>query len=118
MENCSICGKEMFSDGLGTGYGTNEKGEKLCYSCCGEQDKKYLIENGKLSGYLSRDENGFYFGNWPGSFKIRVYGVRYSWHNFAGKNGRRDFWLSYAGENYHGVNIGDNECATIKRVKK
>ena len=112
------CGHMAESDGFSTGYGIDKDGKKICFACCGEQDKQTLIETGKLSGYFSKDEKGHYFGNWPGSFKIRVYSVRYSWHNFAGRNGRRDFWLTYNGENYHGVNIGDQECATIKRVKK
>ena len=117
---CSICGKEITREenSISTGYATNKDGEKICYQCCGELDKKELSETGVLHGYLSKDEAGYYFGNWPGTLKIRVYGVRKSWHNFAGKDGRRDFWLQFNGGNYHVLNIGDNECAKVKRCKK
>ena len=112
-EKCKICGAEFVSNGCGTGYGINENGEKICYSCCGKADAEKLEKDGILSGYFS---DGF-FTNWPGTFKIKVQGVKKSWHNFAGRNGRRDFWLTYKGQNYHGVNVGNNQCATIRRVK-
>jgi len=122
MENnviCSVCGKEITreKDSILTGYGIDKDNNKVCFACCGERDKKDLIETGKMFGYLAKDEQGNYFGNWPGSFKIRVGYIRKSNHNFAGRNGRRDFWFSFNGCNYHGVNIGDNECARVKRVK-
>lgn len=85
LEVCAICKKEIIrvKNSISTGYGTNDKGEKICYACIGEMDKKELIETGKFNGYLSKDENGYYFGNWPSSLKIRVNCFRQSWHNMA-----------------------------------
>jgi hypothetical protein len=109
------CGHIAVSDGCGTGYGRNKDNKTICYACCAENDKKELIETGKLHGYF----DGQKFTNWPGSFSIPVNYQSKSWHNFAGKNGRTDFWLYFEGQRYHGVFIGFNhQCATIKRVKQ
>jgi len=116
-ETCTVCKKEIIREegGCGTGYAIDNNGNKICYACCGEADKKTLLETGKLSGYYSH----LVFTNWPGSFKIKAYYSRDSWHNFAGRNGRTDFWLNFEGKHYHGVHIGhDNECATIRLLKK
>lgn len=120
METFCNCGHIAKSDGLGTGYGIDKDGNKICYYCCGENDKQELRNTGKLFGYISKNKDGkFVFTNWPGSFVIPVYSFRYSWHNFAGKNGRLDFWLNFEGNTFHGVNIGkSNQCATIKKTKK
>jgi hypothetical protein len=115
-EFCTICTKEIERDenSCSTGYGINNKGEKICFACCGEQDKKTLLESGKLSGYYS----GGYFTNWPGTLKVKIYYSRDSWHNFAGRNGRTDFWFTLEGKRFHGVHIGhNNECANVRKVK-
>ena len=117
MDTCSVCNKEIIRDpeSCGTGYGRDKDNNIICYACCGENDKKTLLETGKLSGYYSK----LHFTNWPGSFKIKAYYSRSSWHNFAGKDGRTDFWLNFEGKHYHGVQIGhNNECATIRLLKK
>lgn len=114
------CGHEAISNGFSTGYGVDKDGKKICFECCGEQDKQTLRETGKLYGYYSRDkEKGMCFTNWPGTFKLHSYYSRDSWHNFAGKNGRTDFWCQFEGHVYHGVHIGNNnECATLRRTKE
>ena len=111
------CGHIAKSSGISTGYGTDKDNKKICFKCCGKNDRKELIETGKSFGYLVKKGNGWYFTNWPGSFEIRVLSTRQSHHNFAGRNGRTDFWLFFEGHNYHGVNIGDNQCARLKRTK-
>lgn len=46
--------------------------------------------------------------------RFPVMGRRYSWHNFAGRNGRVDFWFYGPDEHgqrralWHGYQIGDN----------
>lgn len=115
-EICYQCNKEIIREegSCGTGYGYDKDNNKICYACCGENDKQYLLEHGKLSGYFSN----MHFTNWPGSFKIKAYYTRTSWHNFAGKNGRTDFWLNFEGNHYWGVQIGsNNQCATIRKIK-
>lgn len=136
---CSICGAECvptsFYDEektkpINTGYGVDKDGNKVCFACCGEMDKKTLRETGTLRGYLIvpskplpyqrtgvEDLHGAEFTNWPGSFRVSVdsYGKR-SFNNFGAP--RTDFWFFWEGRRYHGVNVGDNsQCATVKVVK-
>lgn len=100
---------------LTTGYGINDKGQKICFECCGEQDKQQLRDTGKFQGYFT----GEYFTNWPGTLKLKIFNSVSSWHNFAGKGGRVDFWLKFEENWYHGIFVGFNhQCATIRRVKK
>ena len=117
MENiCYICKKEIVRDvnRISTGYGIDKDGNKVCFACCGDLDKKQLLETGKLYGYYS----GGYFSNWPGTFKLLANYSKKSYHNFAGRNGRTDFWCRFEGNEYHGVHIGhNNECATIRKIK-
>lgn len=108
------CGHIATSNGFTTGYGVDRDGKKICFECCGKNDREQLEQTGKLSGYYT----GGKFMNWPGTFSVHVYSYRKSWHNFAGRDGRTDFWFSLNGRNYHGVQIGHlNECATVRRVK-
>jgi hypothetical protein len=121
---CHQCGKEIVRDpnSCGTGYAVmrreSENEVKICYDCCAVNDEKFLLENGYLHGYFHKDKNGkCWFTNWPGTFKIWVYSHKKGNHNFAGRNGRTDFWLNFKNNHYWGVNIGDNECAKIKLIK-
>lgn len=132
---CSVCGKHCKKQTpFGTGYATDEDGGRICYSCCADLDRSYMVDNGKHDGlYLvhNRDHKApavgmcgsggapYYVTNWPGTLKFAVYGVRKSWHNFAGHNGRRDFWF-YGPDGFvwHGVNIGDNDLARCRRTKE
>lgn len=116
---CSVCGEQKTHESeISTGYGTNDKGEKVCFACCGEQDKQYLRENGILSGYFVEDDKGARFTNWPGTFSLPAIYVRKSWHNFAGRNGRTDFSVFFEGKEYYGRQIGHfNQCATIRAYK-
>lgn len=113
---CSICKqeKEVQTKG-GTGYATNEKGEKICYQCCAEEDRKYMRENGKISLYLSENENGGYkISNWHSTLIFTVTGYRKGRHNIAGK--RLDVWFRFEGYCWHGVNYG--EMTQILHCKK
>ena len=113
------CGHPAGDSEISTGYGRDNNGKTFCYECCAEMDREYLRKNGVLSGYFTTDKDGKnWFSNWPGSFKLPVNDTLKSWHNFAGKNGRTDFWLWFEGKRYHGVQIGhNNECATIRILK-
>jgi hypothetical protein len=119
---CDSC-KEIFHRSVGYGY--QSKDDLLfpvCYACCGKEDEKQMRETGKAVLYLSHEVKGeskiHYAGNWPGTLKIRIGGaIKYSWHNFAGKDGRRDVWFKFDGSWWHGVNIGDNDLLRCKRLK-
>jgi len=116
METICDCGHTVsYKGGVGTGYGIDNEGKKICYACCGEMDRKQLRETGKLSGYFT----DAYFTNWPNTFQLPAFRIKKSFHNFCGYNGRTDFWVRFEENVYHGVSIGrNNELATIKINKK
>ncbi|MDD5353419.1 MAG: hypothetical protein PHS93_09685 [Candidatus Omnitrophica bacterium] len=75
------------------------------------------IEDGHGIFYHKIDENfKNYVQTWLGDW-IWPARVRFSNHNMAGKNGRRDFWWTMFGQKWHGVNIGDNDIIRANRVK-
>ena len=118
---CSKCGKECKPDRSCSGYGVmSETGEKVCYACCGEMDEQMLLNarpGERFSFYLTGDiQQGHYVGNWPGSFKIRVY-PRKGKHNIA--RVRYDFWFTFGKNEFHGVRYGnDTEIAHIRCLKQ
>ena len=125
---CADCGKHEMSslnciDQGGTGYATTDSNQKVCYTCCAERDKADMRNTGRFTGYLTAKQqpNGmrvYWVGNWPGSLKLHVGGaIKYSFHNFVGRDGRRDFWFTFEGTQWHGVNIGDSDIAHCKRIK-
>jgi hypothetical protein len=80
------------------------------------------LEALKASGrgvlYLTRNADGSHsVSQWSGGLCRPVYALRKSWHNMAGKNGRTDFDFSFDGSRWHGVNIGDNQIARVRRCK-
>lgn len=114
---CSVCRltKENDSD-FTTGYGVDANGNKVCYDCCGKQDSETLAGlpiGGRHTLYLTDKA----IVNWPGTLSIPTFGIRKSWHNFAGRDGRRDVWFDYKGNSYHGVNIGNSQILHVKRIK-
>jgi hypothetical protein len=117
------CGHYATCDGLGTGYETNAAGVKTCYTCIGDADRKALIETGKQIGCLvsrpySSDGKAvqWFYTNWLGSFEVKVGGaVHHSRNNFGAA--RIDFWFTFEGAKYWGVNIGDNQIARVRRIK-
>lgn len=132
---CSVCGQHCKKTSpFGTGYALDDAGARICYACCNVRDRAYMVEHGKHSGlYLVANPNyrapsvgmcgtggaPYYVTNWPGTLRLPVYGVRYSFHNLAGRNGRRDFWFHGPdGFVWHGVNIGDNDLARCRRTKE
>ena len=117
---CSKCGAECKPDGIGTGYGVNQAGERICYKCCGEMDKEKLRNakpGEKLHLYLTVNESGdSYLSNWPGTLKIRVLPWR-GRHNMAGV--RFDVWFSFGKKEFHGVQYGrDTQICHIKCLKQ
>lgn len=116
---CHQCGisKPVGGSGCGTGYGYKSHNARfpICYSCCGENERRDMMKRGKACLYLA---NGF-VTNWPGSLKLRVRYQKSSWHNMAGKDGRTDCWFTGPdGKEWHGTSIGkDNQVLRCKRLK-
>lgn len=79
-----------------------------------------LKRNGKGILYITltgNDATRATVGTWDGSLAIPAYGLRCSWHNMAGRNGRTDFDFTFDGSRWHGVQIGDNQIARVRRCK-
>lgn len=74
-----------------------------------------MIKGG--SGVLYLLNNGEFVGDWIGENKLNINYSRESFHNMAGKNGRRDVWFRLDGSRWHGVNIGDNNICRVRRTK-
>lgn len=74
---------------------------------------------GKGTLYLTQDETGaFYVSTWSGLHKMRCLEVRKSWHNMAGKDGRKDVYFYYGEKRWHGVNVGDSQLCRVKAKKR
>ena len=83
------------------------------------------MKTGRATFYIGYTQNQddvypwikqYHVGTWDGSYRWPAF-VKTSWHNFAGKDGRRDCWFSINGQRWHGVNIGDNDMVHARRVK-
>ena len=121
---CADCGQTKTTDvnSCTTGYGTfrNEDGtdKKVCFECCGKQDLQWMRDKGWNDMYLVKEGPAHYVTNWPGTLKIKVGNVKSSWHNMAGRDGRRDFWFPFEGHLWHGVNIGWGQVARCRKTKE
>ena len=115
---CDICKKEIeYTSDVTTGYGVNKDNQKVCYACCADQDKKDMLQNGKITLYLvTNQETGCYnVTNWANSLSFKVNNCRVGRHNIAGK--RYDVWFTFNNQNWHGVTYGDNtQICHCKRI--
>jgi len=116
---CSKCKQIIVSSGCGTGYGTNMEDEKICYTCCAEEDKEQMRKTGKIVLYLYKCSDNMptpQLTNWPGTLKIPVNHIRAGSHNIAGI--RYDVWFQFEGIQWHGTQYGNNtELCHCKRLK-
>lgn len=105
-----------------TGYGINKHKEKICFECCGIMDEKQMIEDGKITLYLTHDLKmkdkwgNATISNWPGTLKF-LGRVKRGHHNIA--HNRYDVWFyGPDGKEWHGVQYGDNtQILDCKRNK-
>jgi hypothetical protein len=118
MDTCFICQKEIEKpeNNFSTGYGVDKDDNKICFSCCAEEDKKQMNKSGKITLYVSQTENGYKITNWPGSLVIPVNnGYSKGKHNIAGS--RLDVWFTFNNKQWHGVNYGDDDLCYCKVIK-
>jgi hypothetical protein len=113
-----------------TGYGEDSEGKKSCYDCCAANDRRNMIETGKATLYLAKNEDykehlgnidwqpRYFITNWPGSLKLHATAVRTGSHNIAGK--RYDAWFNFEdGYVWHGTQYGDNtQICHCKRTRQ
>jgi hypothetical protein len=101
-----------------TGYGQDSEGKRYCYACCAQRDRENMIRDGRITLYLTREDNGsWWVGNWPGSAKFKVGSYRKGGHNIA--RTRHDVWfMGPDGKEWHGVQYGENtQICHCKRSK-
>ena len=91
---CSQCGEIKYvidSEGCGTGYACNEDKSLICYNCCGENDKKEMLEKGKITLYISGpSQEGslspyYKISNWPGTLSFKAPGFHIFKNNWGYK---------------------------------
>jgi hypothetical protein len=114
---CSQCKNEkpMPEGSGGTGYATDNNGNKICYACCGENDLKALQQSKPGERFVHYLSSGM-VTNWPGTLKIKPDHSRQSRHNIAGT--RLDVWFTVNSQRFHGVQYGSNsQILRITRVK-
>jgi hypothetical protein len=115
---CYQCKKEIIKspDGCGIGYGIDKNKHKICYACCGENDKKELLKakpGDKFTFYYS----GGMVTNWPGSLKIKPYYTKENGHNWWNVK-RIDLWFTLDGNKFWCKHLGSShELITITRIK-
>lgn len=78
---CDICGRHCRAHGCGTGYGVAPDGRRVCYVCCADSDRAYMLEHGRITLYL--DTTGARVTNWPGTLAFRTGPIRRGRHNIA-----------------------------------
>lgn len=106
-----------------TGYASKRNNHKVCFNCCGIVDRQFMIDNGKITLYLTTNNtyNDFYgdakINNWPSSLSFNG---RYKTgrHNIA--QIRYDVWFNGPdGFVWHGVQYGDfTQLVHCKRTKE
>jgi len=115
------CGHEAVSSGFTTGYGVDRVGRKVCFACCGENDRKELESGFPVGLYLVKEDNGqCRVKNWPGTLSIIPTWVRDRkvWNNFAGRYLLRvDVWFVVGKFRYWGFTQGDTQAFFPKIVK-
>jgi hypothetical protein len=99
-----------------TGYG-EVYGQKFCYACCGEMDKRDIETADKFTLYLVKKNGKQFVSNWPGTLSYPVHHSSKGKHNIAVV--RYDVWFTdHLGRNWHGVQYGDwTQICHCKRIK-
>lgn len=60
-----------------TGYGLDSRKRKICYACCGEQDKISMSRGDPIILYLTKDrKDRWQVSNWPGTLRLFPHYVR------------------------------------------
>lgn len=111
------CGRIQVADGNASREATSEE-IQTHNNLLARAELDAMEKHGKGVLYLSRDANGAYsVASWSGLGKTFA-NVRKSWHNMAGRDGRRDVYFTLGGKRWHGVNIGDNQICRCHVLKK
>jgi hypothetical protein len=98
-----------------TGYGTTADGERHCWECCADADRKHMLEGEPITLYLTAKDGKAEVTNWPGSLRIRAV-AKVKGRIFG--HPRTDVWFTGpGGREWHGYGCFDNkQCFTARRV--
>jgi len=112
---CDQCKKEIVHESeFSTGYGIDKNNNKVCFACCGENDKNSLLDlKPKEKFYLYFD--GKIITNWPGTLKILPTRITKGNHNMCGT--RLDVYFKLGDKWFHGLNLGDNQVLRVNTIK-
>lgn len=100
------CGHVAIGDGITTGYGQNQGGQKFCFDCCAKQETAAMIATGRACLYLVNDKGRDLVTDWPGKLRFPVEHMKTGRHNIAGK--RFDVWFTGPqGQHWHGTAYGE-----------
>ena len=117
---CHQCNKKIIHESNFTsGYGLDKDNNKICFVCCGENDKNTLLNlkpKEKMTLYLVKENNKYFVTNWPGTFKKEIYNFKKGKHNLALE--RIDVWFKLEGLNFHGKQFGNfTQTCHIQKTK-
>lgn len=96
-------------------YGVTDKGEQLCYRCCGKQDELNMRQGNRIMLYLEEKENRL--TNWPATLIIPLDRMRRKKHPACCL--RIDVWFTFQGESWWGVCYGamDSQACHCRKIK-
>lgn len=114
--HCSVCDQDKTHESdFTTGYGTDKDGNKVCFACCGINDRKTLLDllpGKKMHLYYSNN----HVTNWPNTLSLKPNHTRKSKTNWNLE--RTDFWFTLENQRFHGYQIGhNNQIAHIYKLK-
>ena len=101
------------------GYGQDRDGKKYCYDCCADNERQAMLDTGRATLYLVKDNGHYEVTDWPGKLRFKVYYKHVGRHNIAGN--RIDVWFDGPdGHVWHGVQYGDwtdiCHCKSTKEI--
>jgi hypothetical protein len=112
---CSQCGQTItHNDNFTTGYATDKNNNKVCFICCGQNDKEALFNLKPKERYILYFD-GKKITNWPGTLEIIPIQITKGKHNIC--KTRTDVYFKYNGLLFHGLNLGDNQILRINLIK-
>jgi len=114
---CFICKSSVITE-----YAIDKNDNRICYRCCGFEDRHKLMTEDKATLYLTITDKSPANGqsratvsNWPGTLELPAFYSKGK-HNIAGT--RYDVWFKCGGRNWYGVSYGENtqllHCRALK----
>lgn len=102
------------------GYGRDDQGNRYCYTCCANRDRETMIQEGKYTLYLTKNEQGLWkVSNWPGSLEFKPYYVKEwkasAWGGYI--DAATAYFVGPDGYVWSAINKGDNEIARCRRTR-